>query len=158
MSNLNNRGALHPRWTQIPVAVLEAFESVVIAIFDPRSERSGEGYDPYIPGTGTSVPLRLWQGKAQFQVYRQSLTVDDVAGSVNQLRSVRITAPPEGPVMPLRKGLIVRVISSPLNPSLENYEVTVTSGMNSGLAWKRTIEGEVDQSVIAPPITDFDIL
>lgn len=158
MSNLNNRGALHPRWTKIPVSVLEAFESVIIAIFDPRSETSGDNYSPYVAGTGTSVPLLLWQGKAQFQVYRQSLTVDDVAGSVSQLRSVRITAPPDGPTMPLRKGLIVRIISSPLNPALESYEVTVTNGMTAALAWKRTIEGEVDQSVIAPPITDYDVL
>lgn len=181
MTNLNSRGALHPRWTTTPLAVLAAFQTVIIAIFDPNSEASGWDYDPYArfgePGAGfgegpfgedafgggegtgypggTSLPIRLWQGPAQFQVYRQALTVDDVAGSVSQLRSVRITADPDGPNFPVRKGLIVRVISSPLNPSLESYEVTVTSGMTSALAFTRTIEGEVDQSVIADPITEF---
>lgn len=179
MTNLNSRSALHPRWTKAPLAVLRGFETVIIAIFDPNSEASGWDFDPYAPlaggegfgegafgegafggaGTGypggTSLPTRLWQGPAQFQVYRQALTVDDVAGSVTQLRSVRITADPNGPAFPVRKGLIIRVISSPLNPSLESYEVTVTSGMSSALAFKRTIEGEVDQSVIAAPITEF---
>ena len=177
MSNLNNRSALHPRWTFAPLRPLQAFEQCIIAIFDPNSRDSGNDYDPYdtgIPGfgfgqggfgqggfgggtasTGTSLPIKLWEGSAQFQVYRQSLTVDDVAGSVNQLRSVRITASRDGIVMPLRKGLIVRVIECELNPTLTSYEVTVTSGMTSALAWKRTIEGEVDMSVIAPPITEF---
>lgn len=178
MSNLNNRSALHPRWTQAPLRVLASFELCMIAIFDPNSTNSGNGYSPYATSGPTfgfgdgpfgedsfggvgggesseSLPILLWQGPAQFQVYRQALTVDDVAGSVNQLRSVRITAAPNGPLMPLRKGLIVRVTSSPLNPSLEAYEVTVTSGMSSALAWKRVIEGEVDQSVIAPPITEY---
>lgn len=178
MSNLNSRSALHPRWTKAPLRVLAAFEECIIAIFDPNSTDSGNTYSPYAASggivfgfgdgpfgedsfggvassDGTSLPIRLWQGPAQFQVYRQALTVDDVAGSVNQLRSVRITAPADGPTMPLRKGLIVRVISCPLNPSLESYEVTVTSGMSSALAWKRVIEGEVDQSVIAPPITEY---
>lgn len=177
MTNLNSRSALHPRWTKAPLRALAAFEECIIAIFDPNSTDSGDNYDPYATtGTafgfgeggfgeggfggvggslGTSLPILLWSGPAQFQVYRQSLTVDDVAGSVNQLRSVRIAAPADGPLMPLRKGLIVRVISCPLNPTLEAYEVTVTSGMSSALAWKRVIEGEVDQSVIAPPITEY---
>lgn len=154
MTNLNSRSALHPRWTVAPLRVLQAFEECIIAIFDPNSTDSGDNYSPYGPAE-TSIPIRLWQGPAQFQVYRQALTVDDVSGSVNQLRSVRITAPADGPLMPLRKGLIVRIISCPLNPSLEAYEVTITSGMSSALAWKRVIEGEVDQSVIAPPITEF---
>lgn len=180
MSNLNSRSALHPRWTVAPLRALEAFEQCIIAIFDPNSADSGNDYSPYATATGfgfgqggfgegafgggsggggaqTSLPIRLWQGKAQFQVYRQSLTVDDVAGSVNQIRSVRITASNDGILLPLRKGLIIRVISCPLNPTLESYEVTVTSGMSSALAWKRVIEGEVDQSVIAPPITEYTL-
>lgn len=181
MSNLNSRSALHPRWTYAPLRPLLAFEQCVIAIFDPNSRNSGDNYNPYATsgegygfglggfgedtfgGTGsggprplgTSIPIKLWEGPAQLQVYRQSLTVDDVAGSVNQLRSVRITASKEGVAMPIRKGLIVRVISCELNPTLLSYEVTVTSGMGSALAWKRTIEGEVDMSVVAPPITEF---
>ena len=156
MTNLNSRSALHPRWTRTPQRVLEAFEAVTIRIFDPRINLSGYGWSPYNGPGGTARPLLLWEGPAQFQVYRQALTVDDVAGSVSQLRSVRITVPADGPMMPLRKGLIVRIVASPNNTALESYEVTITSGMSSALAFKRVIEGEVDQSVIAPPITEYD--
>ena len=55
MSNLNNRSALHPRWTFAPLRPLQAFEQCIIAIFDPNSRDSGNDYDPYdtgIPGFG----------------------------------------------------------------------------------------------------------
>lgn len=180
MTNLNSRSALHPRWTRSPLTVLRAFESVMISIFDPNSELSGWGYDPYAPvggdgfgfgegpfgedsfggggagyPGGTSVPTELWRGSAQMQVFRQTLNADDVAGSVTQLRSVRFTADLDGPGFPVRKGLIVRVTSCPHDPAAESFEYIVTSGLNSGLAFKRTIETESDQSVIADPITDF---
>lgn len=159
MTNLNSRSALHPRWTKAPLSVLRAFESVIISIFDPNSEASGIDYDPYARFTGsppgTSVPTELWRGPAQMQVFRQTLNADDVAGSVTQLRSVRFTADLSGPSFPVRKGLIVRVLSCPHDPEAVSFEYVVTSGLNSGLAFKRTIETESDQSVIAPPITDF---
>lgn len=184
MTNLNSRSALHPRWTSAPQGVLRAFEVVVIAIFAPNNALPGPTtFDPYASrrpgaeafgfgegpfgedsfggigsdsaGNASQVPTLLWQGPAQLQVYRQSLTVDDVAGSVTQLRSVRITLPMEGTNFPIRKGMIVRVISSTSDNQDLTYEYTVTSGISSPLAFKRTIEAETDMMVLAPPITEY---
>jgi len=176
MSNLNNRKALDPRWTKWALPTLRAFETCIIAIYDPNSETSGDDYSPYAAvgepgfpfgsgpfgegafGSGggtynqTSAPTLLWQGPGQLAVFRQSLTADDVAGSVTQLRSVRFTVDLDGPQMPVRKGLMIRVISCPHDRDAEAYEYIVTSGINSGLAWKRTIEAESDMSVIVTPI------
>ena len=155
MSNLNNRSALDPRWTKWALPTLKAFETCVLAIYDPESETSGDNFNPYsAPHNETSAPVILWTGTGQLQVFRQSLTADDVAGSVTQVRSVRFTVDLNGPNIPVRKGLIVRVLSCPHDPDAEKYEYTVTSGINSGLAFKRTIEAETDMSVIVDPITE----
>lgn len=156
MANLNSRPALHPRWTQWGLTTLAAFAQCTVAIYDPNSAVNGEDYDPYDTANATSLPTLLWQGEGQVQVFRQSLTVDDVAGSVTQIRSIRFTVAKDGPSIPVRKGLIVRVTTSPEDPELESYEFTVTTGLNSGLAWKRTIEAEADQAVVAPPITEVE--
>lgn len=184
MTNLNSRSALHPRWTKVPLAVLDAFEACVIAIFAPNNALPGPAFDPYASrrggsdafgfgegpfgedsfggvgdpsvGNNTAIPTLLWEGSAQMQVYRQSLTVDDVAGSVTQLRSVRFTTSLDETQFPIRKGMIVRITECPLNPSATEYEFTVTSAANSPLAFKRTIEAEADQMVLAPPITEYN--
>lgn len=153
MSNLNNRSAVDPRWATWALRTLESFETCLIAIYDPNSETNGINFNPFLPPpNGTSPATKLWAGSAQMQVYRQTLTMDDVAGSVTQVRSVRFTADLNGPNFPVRKGLIVRITSCPHDPDAENYEYIVTSGLNSGLAWKRTIEAEVDMSAIVGPI------
>lgn len=155
MSNLNNRSAVDPRWTKWGLRTLDAFATCIIAIYDPNSEASCKDFDPYNPLVNqTAKPTILWTGKGQLQVFRQSLTADDVAGSVTQVRSVRFTVDLDGPNLPVRKGLIVRVLSCPHDADAEVYEYTVTSGINSGMAWKRTIEAEADMSVIAPPIQE----
>lgn len=154
MANLNNRKALHPLWTQWGLGVLDAFANCIVAIYDPNSATNGDDYDPY-GNNSTSAPTLIWQGAGQLQVFRQALTVDDVAGSVSQVRSIRFTVPLDGPQVPVRKGLIVRVVSSPHEPDAEKYEYTVASGINSGLAWKRTIEAESDLAVISDPITEI---
>lgn len=186
MTNLNSRSALHPRWTYAPLSVLRAFEAVVIGIFAPNNAESGpNNFDPYASrrgagadafgfgegpfgedsfggvssggsGNATQVPTALWQGEAQMQVYRQSLTVDDVAGSVTQLRSVRFTMDLAETDFVIRKGMIVRVLSSKFDTQDTLYEYTVTSAANSPLAFKRTIEAEADMSVVAPPITEHN--
>lgn len=153
MSNVNSRSAIDPRWTRWALPTLRAFETCVVAIYDPNSELSGKNFNPYTRAGETAKPTILWSGRGQLQVFRQSLTADDVAGSVTQVRSVRFTVDLDGPNLPVRKGLIIRVLSCPHDPDAEVYEYTVTSGINSGLAWKRTIEAEADMSVIAPPIT-----
>lgn len=152
MTNLNSRSALHPRWTKAPLRVLESFEACVIAIYEPNiGGASARDWNPLDGPGATAAPTLLWQGPAQLQVYRQSLTVDDVAGSVTQLRSIRITLPLETPVM-VHKGLMIRVVDSDLNPEAKQYEYIVTSGMTSPLAFKMVIEAEADQAVVVDPI------
>lgn len=153
MSNVSKRSAVHPRWTTWALGVLDAFANCTIAIYDPNSENNGQNFNPFT-GPSNNKPTMLWQGMGQLAVFRQTLNADDVAGSVTQVRSVRFTVDIDGPDLPVRKGLIVRVIKSPHDPDAEKYEYTVTSGINSGLAWKRTIEAESDMSVVAPPITE----
>lgn len=153
MSNLNNRKALDPRWTKWALPTLSAFETCIIAIYDPNSETSGNDYSPYSSTPAeTSTPTLLWSGPGQLAVFRQTLTADDVAGSVTQLCSVRFTVDLNGPNLPVRKGLMIRVVSCPNDRDAEAYEYIVTSGINSGLAWKRTIEAESDMSVIVAPL------
>lgn len=153
MSNLNNRSSLDPRWTKWALGTLKGFESVLIAIYDMNTENAGEDFSPFRPPSGQMGPsTKLFEGSAQMQVYRQTLTMDDVAGSVTQVRSVRFTTELHGPNFPVRKGLVVRITSCPHDPDAENYEYIVVSGLNSGLAWKRTIECEVDMSAIVGPI------
>lgn len=153
VSNLNNRSALDPRWGRWALRTLDAFESCIISIYDMNTEDAGRDFHPFAPPGGqVSRSTKLFTGPAQMQVYRQTLTMDDVAGSVTQVRSVRFTTGLDGPNFPVRKGLVVRVDSNPHDPDAENYEYIVTSGLNSGLAWKRTIECEVDMAVIVGPI------
>ena len=155
MTNLNSRSVLHPRWRAAVEPALAAFEKCMIAIFDPQNYLDGPGFDPYT-NNKTARPKRVWTGPAQMQVYRQSLTVDDVSGSVTQLRSVRFTLPFDDTGFIPRKGMIVRVTESDGDPANESYEFIVTSGLNSPLAFKRTIEAEVDMAVLAPAITEYD--
>lgn len=154
MANLSKRTALHPKWTEWALPVLDAFSTTIIAIFDPNSDINGKDFSVFQPSE-SSKPKLLWQGAGQLAVFRQTLYADDVAGSVTQVRSVRFTVPLDGPDLPVRKGLIIRVISCPHDRDAEQYEYTVTSGINSGLAWKRTIEAESDMAVIVAPITDY---
>lgn len=116
----------------------------------------GVGGGPGTDGNATQKPTLLWTGPAQMQVYRQSLTVDDVAGSVTQIRSVRFTMSLEETQFIIRKGMIVRVVATDYDSQDIQYEYTVTSAANSGLAWKRTIEAETDMMVVAPPITEYN--
>ena len=156
MSNLAKRPALHPNWHLWGLGALKAFRTVIIAIFDPMSENNGTDYNPFKQGK-TSVPKLLYTGAAQMAVFRQTLNADDVAGSVTQVRSVRFTTDLNGPDLPVRKGLIVRVTSCPHDRDAEQYEYTVTSGINSGLAWMRTIEAESDMAVVVGPITEYTV-
>ena len=151
MSNLNNRSSVDPRWTQWGLRTLDGFANCIVAIYDPNGEGNGAGFNPYGPPT-TNAPTKIWEGPGQLAVFRQTLNADDVAGSITQIRSIRFTVPLDGPSVPVRKGLVMRVISSPHDSDAEAYEYTVTSGINSGLAWKRTIEAESDMSVIVTPI------
>lgn len=151
MSNLNNRKSVDPRWTKWALRTLDGFANCIVAIYDPNIEDDGGTFNPYAAPT-TAPATELWRGPGQLAVFRQTLNADDVAGSITQIRSIRFTVPLDGPKVPVRKGLIVRVIECEHDPASTEYEYTVTSGINSGLAWKRTIEAESDQAVFVTPI------
>lgn len=158
MSNLNNRAVLHKDWTTFALRTLAGFHACEIAIFDPSNADQPITIDPFsktVSGNRTAKPRRIWQGQAQLQVYRQALTMDDVAGSVSMVRSVRIELPLNATTERIIEGYVVRVINDPRSAVAETYEYTVTSALVSPLAFKLTIEAEADQRVIAPPITDY---
>ena len=145
MSNINSRSSVDPRFTEWAARPFSGFAVTTFAIYDPNSGTT-VGFDPY-SGPSSNPMVKLWEGPAQVQVYRQPLTVDDVAGSATQLRSVRISIPLNQPPAPIRKGLIGRVTACDINPTLMQYEYTITSGLNGGLSFVHTIEADVDMSV-----------
>lgn len=144
---VNNRGSVHPFWTGHAAGALTGFETAYISILDPNSTNDDDNFD-IILNSGTVEPTELWQGYAQLAVFRQTLNAEIPAGAITQVRSVRFTVPLNGPTTPIRKGLIVRVLECKHDPDATQYQYTVTSGLNSGLAFKRTIEAEADMGVI----------
>lgn len=142
---INSRKPMDPRWVDTGASVMEGFENCIIQILDMNSEDDRDTFDPYAKTGAQSAPSAvLWEGPAQMQVYRQTLNADDVAGGLTHLRSIRFTTSKRGIVFPVRKGLIVHIISCPNDPILETYEYVVTSGLNGAVAWRRTIECESD--------------
>lgn len=141
------RGSVHPRWTRHAATALDGFNNCLVAIYDPNTERDNDSFNIYL-NKSTAAPTELWRGMGQLQVFRQTLNAEMPAGSITQVRSVRITVPLDGPTVPIRKGLIVRVLECEHDDDATKYQYTVTSGLNSGLAFKRTIEAEADMGVV----------
>lgn len=124
---------------------MSGFENCIIRIYDMETMEDRKVFNPYSPSAPKSAASTvLFEGPAQMQVYRQTLNADDVSGGLTHLRSVRFTANKKNISFPVRKGLIVHIISCPNDPVLETYEYVVTSGLNGALAWRRTIECESD--------------
>lgn len=148
--NLNSRRSVHPFWTRHAAQPLAGFETAFLAVLDPNTQSDDVAFDVFA-NRGTAAPTELWRGFGQLAVFRQTLNAETPAGSITQVRSVRFTVPLNGPTVPIRKGLIVRVLECKNDPDAEQYQYTVTSGLNSGLSFKRTIEAEADMSVILFP-------
>lgn len=151
---INNRRSVHAHWTGHAARPLRGFETVLLSILDPNSSADDDSFNVFL-NSGTAEPTELWRGRAQLAVFRQTLNAEIPAGAITQVRSVRFTVPLNGPDFPIRKGLVVRVLECKHDPDATLYQYTVTSGLNSGLAFKRTIEAEADMGVIlsAPLIT-----
>lgn len=149
---VNNRTSVHRRWTSHAASALVGFETALLQILDPNSELDSVAYN-VLTNTGTAAPTELWRGWGQLAVFRQTLNAEIPAGAITQVRSVRFTVPLNGPEFPIRKGLMVRVLQCDHDPDATEYQYTVTSGLNSGLSFKRTIEAEADMGVtLSPPI------
>lgn len=149
---LNSRKTIHPQFTRHPHKTLKGFANVYLAVLDPNTREDDAEFDVILNST-TAAPTELWRGWGQMAVFRQTLNAEIPAGAITQIRSARFTVPLEIPV-PVRKGLIVRVLYCANDQDATQYQFTVTSGINSGLSFERTIEAEVDMGVIltAPPV------
>lgn len=148
---VNARASIDPRWQKSPLNPLEGFKNCVIRIIDPHLGVADAGYSAWT-NSGTSAAETLWQGPAQMNIFRQTLNAELPAGAITQVRSARFTATMEDILFPVRKGLLVRIVSCEGDASVTSYQFTVTSGIGSGLGFDRTIEAEVDVSVILPPV------
>lgn len=148
---MNNRRSVDPRWTAHTARPLEGFLSVVIQLIDPNRNAPRPGaYNPVL-NNASDTAILAWEGPGQMQVFRQTLNAEQPAGGITQIRSLRFTVPINGPQIPVRKGMLIRVIDCPNDDDATRYQYTVTSGINSGLAFMRTIEAESDMSTILPP-------
>lgn len=143
--NLNSRPAQDPRWVNAADNTLDGFLSCTIELYAKDQIDDGQAYNwKTNTGAGGTNTL-LFAGDAQLQVYRFTLTMDAPAGSVDQVRSVRFTIKGEDiEGVDVRRGQTIRVTSCDNDPTLERYQYIVNSGLNSGAAFRRTIETEVD--------------
>lgn len=152
MSNLYKTGALHPRWAESGDKTGDAFEAVDIVLLDMHHGEDGTGYDWQTNTGGTVAPSVLYSGPASFDLYRFTLTMDDVAGSVGQYRPARFLIDQKQlPDVFIGKGMQIRITNAPGNPWLRFYQFVVTSGVNGGLAFRRIIDAEVNLSVAMDP-------
>lgn len=132
---------------------MDGFINCTIALIDEKYELDGADYNWYTNEDSGSTPVILWTGPAQAQIYRFTLTMDAPVGAVDQVRTVRFTVDaPEVQGLDIRKGMQVRVLEAPLNPSLVTYQFVVNSGLNSGIPFRRTIETEVDMGRVLPAL------
>jgi hypothetical protein len=140
-----------PRYQKHHGISLAGFKNAKVRILDPEYETMDETYSAWTNKT-TKAPAIIWEGYGQMAVFRQTLNAEIPAGAITQVRSIRFTVPMDGPLVPVRKGLLIRVIECEGDDDATRYQYTVTSGVNGGLAFDRTIEAESDMSVILPPI------
>lgn len=148
---INNRPSVHPRWNRSADHPLGGFINCTISLYDAQLLQDGAGYDWRTNANANSDPTLLFSGEAQMQVYRFTLVMDAPAGSVDQVRNARFTidhADIEGVV--IRKGQRIFIDACESDSTLEKYQYVVNSGFNSGSAFRRTIETEVDMARVMP--------
>lgn len=149
---INARPSVHPRWTRFAGAVLRGFGWAQFQIIDPNTDTGNAGFNVWDNTTG-SAPEVVWTGWGQMQVFRQTLNAEIPAGGITQIRSLRFTVP-HGDITsitrPIRKGMLVRVIDVKdlADDDVMTYRYTITSGVGATMGWTRTIEAEVDVSVV----------
>jgi hypothetical protein len=135
---------------------VEAWFSGIVRIIDPNT---GAGaFDPVANATTGSGPSLIWEGSARIQPVRS--TTNAVVGyAQTKIRGIRFQVPldilHQGVI---RAGLQVFVIDGGEDSTLETYQYTINSGINSSGAWTRTIEADVDLTavgVVAPETTGY---
>lgn len=152
MANLAKIGAVHPRWPESADVTLDGFQSVRIVLLDMKHGEDGADYDWRTNTGGTVQPTILYHGPASFDLYRFTLTMDDVAGSVGQFRPGRFLVDQDQmPDIFVGKGMQIRITEAANNPWLRYYQFVVTSGLNGSLAFRRIIDCETNLSVAMDP-------
>jgi hypothetical protein len=149
---LNSRGAIHPKYVDHVAPVLRGFAQCTITIFDPQTNSGVSGFDAW-NNVQDGTTAAIWTGKAQMQVFRQTLNAETPAGGITQIRSVRFTVPLEDIrtlATRIKKGQQVHVTSveSIGDDDVMTYQYTITSGVGATLGWTRTIEAETNVSVV----------
>lgn len=125
-------------------ATEESWMNGLIQIVDPNI---GDGtFNPITNVISGGEPVVLWQGKARIQHMRAP---QSIAGSFenSEIRNVRFKIPLSADIpddVPIREGLQIYVVDGGEDRILEQYHYVVKSGINSSLAWNRTIETSVD--------------
>lgn len=150
---LNNRGVLHPRYIDHVAPTLAGFAVCTIRIIDPNTNSAVAGFDPWKKTMTGPGPSTIWEGKAQMQVFRQTLNAETPAGGITQIRSLRFTIPLTA-IRTLgtriKKGQQVRVfaVDAIADDDVMSYQYTITSGVGAALGFTRTIEAETNVSVV----------
>lgn len=152
MANLLRRQDMSARRAEAVTRIWDDWLNCDIRLIDMNWREDGGDYNWLANTGGLAEPVVLFEGPAQMQVYRFTLVMDAPVGSVDQVRTARFTVGREllDPAMDIRKGMQIRVLACDHNPSLETYEYVVSSGLNSGSNFRRTIECEVDMARIVP--------
>jgi hypothetical protein len=149
---VNQRSALHPRWTRFASPTLRGFTKAKIRIIQPESASGAANYNPWTNHT-SSTPITIWEGYATMDVFRQTLYAELPAGSITQIRSIRFTVPNAdiaSLTTPIRKGHIVKVfeVAEGTDQEIAKYQYTITSAIGGVNNWGRDIEAEADQGVV----------
>lgn len=145
---INARPSVHPRVAGHVASSFSGFEICSIQIIDPNTMSGNDNFEPWTNATG-STPAVVWSGRAQMQIFRQTLTVEVPAGGMTQVRSARFTI--HGSTVPvIPRGFIVRVTSVDPAGSQDamSYQYVVTSALEAPTAFSSTLECEVDMGVI----------
>jgi hypothetical protein len=131
-------------------APLDGLDNCVIQLWDHHLVDDGADYDWRTNTGGHADATLLFEGPAQYQVYRYTLVTDGPIGSVDQIRTVRFTIKKSliNPAVKARKGQRIVITECANDDSVTSFRYVVASALNSGSAFRRTIEAEVDMAQV----------
>lgn len=134
-------------------ATEEPWMNGIVQIIDPNI--AGGIFDPWSNAEDGGDPAILWEGSARIQPLSGASGVLGEFQSTN-VRGIRFKIPLGAhkengePLDPIRAGLQVYVVDGGEDAILEQYHYVINTGINSSLAWNRTIEATVDLTAVDP--------
>ena len=152
---LNSRSPLDPRWVTHNVPVESGFQVAEIEIYDPSITEST--YDPET-NEWESARAVVWSGKARIQPIRQSANRSNMMNPTS-IREVQVHIDLRGntleehvgEIVDIRPNYQIVITSSPFDPTMESYLLTVRGAFNTSIPWGKMIHCEVDQEVQIEP-------